>query len=168
MGLGSVAEPTPGVRDDTGRKVIEVRPVLVPDHLDTTDILLRTGGNELKPSETGVWGERLSIGITQALAGALAQRLPSARVVARPPLATPALQILVDVTALQARAGGDCALTAYWTIVRPRTAGTPQIVDSAEGSFVTHADGTGDAAIVAAINAAIDQLADRIAAGARP
>jgi uncharacterized lipoprotein YmbA len=162
--LGATTEPAPGVRDDTGRPVIEVKPVLVPDHLDITDILLRTGSNELRPSDTGVWGERLSVGITQALAGALARRIPSALVVSRPPAVRPSLQILVDITALEARAGGDCVLTANWTILRRRTdGGAPQTVATAHGSFVTHADGPGDAAVVAAITGTIDQLASQIA-----
>lgn len=166
--LGTPAEPAAGVRNDIGRKVIELKRVLIPDHLDSTDILLRTGANELKASETGIWGERLSVGITQALAGALARRFPSALVVARPPATPPTLQILVDVTALQADAGGDCVLSANWTVLRPRdNAGTQQTVASAQGSFRTRADAPGDAALVAAITGAINQLADQIAAGLR-
>jgi uncharacterized lipoprotein YmbA len=130
--LGTAAELAAGVRDDTARKVIELKPVLIPDHLDTTDILMRSGTNELKASETGIWGERLSVGVTQALAGALARRIPSALVVARTPPARPALQVLVDVTALQSRTGGACVLTAHWTILRPSDdAGTSQTLASA-------------------------------------
>jgi uncharacterized lipoprotein YmbA len=161
--LGATTAVAPGVRDDTGRRVIEVKPVLIPDHLDTTDILLRTGSNELTASPTGIWGERLSIGITQALTSALARRVPSASVVDNPPATRPALQVLVDITALEVRPGGDCVLTARWTILRSRSdAGLRQATASAQGSFVTHAE-AGDAGVVAAINAAIDQLADQVA-----
>ena len=162
--LGSATKRGAGVRDDTGRKVIEVRPVLIPDYLDTRDIMLRTGSNELKASETGIWGERLSIGLTQALAGALARRVPSALVVASRPTVGPGVQILVDVTALEARPGGDCVLTAHWTIRSGNKSAALGNLTSAQGSFVTHADGTGDAAIVAAITRAVDELADQIAA----
>jgi uncharacterized lipoprotein YmbA len=166
--LGTAAELAAGVRDDTARKVIELKPVLIPDHLDTTDILIRSGTNELKASETGIWGERLSVGVTQALAGALARRIPSALVVARTPPARPALQVLVDVTALQSRTGGACVLTAHWTILRPSDdAGTSQTLASAQGNFTTHGDGPSDGAVVAAITSAIDQLADQIARGVR-
>ncbi len=162
--LGAPVVPAAGVRDDTGRRVIEVKRVLVPDYLDSTDILLRTGANELTPSRTGVWGERLSIGITQALAGALARRVPSAVVVARPPVARPAVQVLVDVSDLRATAAGEAVLTAHWTVLRlSGAAAAPRTDTSAQGSFVAHWEGSGDAAVVAAIGSVIDQLADRIA-----
>ncbi len=161
--LGAPGEPAAGVRDDTGRRVIEVKRVLVPDYLDSTDITLRTGANELTPSRTGVWGERLSIGITQALAGALARRVPSAVVVARPPVARPAVQVLVDVSGLRATAGGEAVLTAHWTVLRLSGAAAPRTATSAQGSFLAHGEGSGDAAVVAAIGSVIDQLADRIA-----
>lgn len=163
--LGAAGEPAAGVRDDTGRPVIEVRRVLVPDYLDSTDITLRTGTNELQPSRTGVWGERLSVGITQALAGALARRVPSAVVVARPPVNRPAVQVLVDVSGLRATAGGDAVLTAHWTVLRFNGAVAPRTMANAQGSFVAQGEGSGDAAVVTAIGNVIDQLADRIAAG---
>ena len=165
--LGSPGEPAAGVRDDAGRRVIEVKRVLVPDYLDSTDITLRTGTNELKASQTGVWGERLSIGITQALAGALTRRVPSAVVVARPPVIRPAVQVLVDVTGLQSTTGGEAVLTGRWTILRLRDGSAPQTVATAQGSFVAQGAGTGDGAVVAAITDVIDQLADRIAISLR-
>jgi uncharacterized lipoprotein YmbA len=165
--LDAAGKPASGVRSDTGRMLVELKPVLVPDYLDSTDILLRTGSNELTASRTGVWGERLSAGITRALAADLVRLLPRATVVARPPPAQPARQILVDVTGLQARAQGDCVLTARWTIVEQRNnMSEPQVLASADGSFTTHAVAPGDAALVAAITAAIGQLASQIAAGA--
>ncbi len=162
--LGTPTEPTPGMRDDLARRVIEIRSVRIPDHLDTTDILLRTGTNGLLASDSGIWGERLSVGITQALTAALARRVPTALVVVHPP-ARPQIQILVDITALECRASGDCALTAHWSILQSRgDPGASQTLAAAQGSFVTHADGPGDSGVVAAISAAIGQLADQIAA----
>jgi uncharacterized lipoprotein YmbA len=56
--------------------VVEVKPVLVPDYLNVSDILVRRGENALAPSPTGRWGERLSVGATRALAMGLVRRLP--------------------------------------------------------------------------------------------
>ena len=165
--LGAPGEAAAGVRDDTGRRVIEVKRVLVPDYLDSTDITLRTGTSEVKPSPTGVWGERLSIGFTQALAGALAKRVPSAVVVARPPVVRPAVQVLMEVTGMQAGADGEAALSGRWTILRLRDGSAPQTIASAQGNFVAHGTGSGDAAVVAAINDLIDQVADRLAISLR-
>lgn len=156
--LGSETTPIAGIRDNTGRKLIELKSVRIPDYLDTTDILLRTGTNQLTASPTGIWGERLSVGITQALAEALRKQLPSAQVVSRPAVDRPAMQILVDITTLQVSAGGDCVMTANWTLLRGDT-GTPQTAVTAQGTYITPVEGQTDAAAVAAIARAIAQLA---------
>ena len=159
--LSPAVDPAAGVASETGRAVLELRPVRIPDYLDTTDILLRTGSHEIAASRTGMWGERLSIGITGALAGALAQRLPSARIVTGAPPTTAAGRILVDVTALQIRDGVDALLAAHWTVRR----GSAEAV-SGQGSFVAAA-AAGDAGAVAAISRLVDELADAVAATAR-
>jgi len=68
----------------TGLPVVELKRVQLPDYLDTTDILERRG-NQLVPSSTGRWGERLSAGFSRALTGSLAARLPRMIVTATPP-----------------------------------------------------------------------------------
>lgn len=158
--LAPPATTSPGVRNDIGRPVIEVKPVLVPDYLDTTDIVLRTGSNELRSSETGYWGERLSVGITQALAGELARRLPSALVTSHTPVMRPSLQVLVNVTVLEVRISGDAMLSANWTILR---GGAAQPVARAQGSFTGRSDAGGDVGVVAAITDTIEQLGAQIA-----
>ena len=35
---------------------IQIQPVLIPDYLDTTDLLLRTGPHEIRASLTGALG----------------------------------------------------------------------------------------------------------------
>ena len=51
----------------TGLPVVELKRVQLPDYLDTTDILERRD-NMLVPSPTARWGERLSVGMSRALA----------------------------------------------------------------------------------------------------
>ena len=72
-----------GAADDaTPRQAVPERPavqlqrVLIPDYLDTTDILLRVSVHEIHESTTGRFGERLSLGVTHALRSDLASRLP--------------------------------------------------------------------------------------------
>ena len=74
--LGRVTDPRPVTTAETGRPVVEMKTVSVPDYLDTLDIQVRDGQNGLKPSLTGRWGERLSVGITRILADGLTRRLP--------------------------------------------------------------------------------------------
>ena len=81
--------------------VLQLRRVLVPDYLDTTDILLRVGQHELQASHTGRWGERLSVGITHALRADLADRLPKDTVLLGPSADRSARQILVTVDSIR-------------------------------------------------------------------
>ena len=74
--LSAPADPVAGVSGEIGRPVVELRNVTLPDYLDTSDIFVRDGRNELKSSQTGRWGERLSVGVTRALIVDLAKRMP--------------------------------------------------------------------------------------------
>jgi uncharacterized lipoprotein YmbA len=160
--LSAPADDVAGVHTEDGRPVVDIRTVSLPDYLDTTDILLRDGRNELKASETGRWGERLSVGITDALIAALARRQPMTRVLHKPLSGQPARDLLVDIEAFDIQAGGQCVLTARWTILQDDR----RTIDAAErGTFVTKTAGSvTDAAVASAMAEAVVQLADRIAA----
>lgn len=181
--LGTPAPPDPGVINEAGRPVIELPTVALPDYLDSTDIVERNGQNELVPSTTGRWGERLSLGITHALAADLAQRLPGVLVTHSSMPGQPSVSLLVNVEAFDVHPDGQCVLIARWMI--PGDDGQPASI-AQQGTFVTKAGGvTGaataasasnaagasaplpDAAIVAAMAASVDQLADRIAISLR-
>jgi uncharacterized lipoprotein YmbA len=171
--LSAPVDPVAGVRDEAGRPVVELPTVSLPDYLDSMDILLRDGRNELKPSATGRWGERMSVGITHALEGSLARHLPGVLVVHSALSGQPAQRLLIDVDAFDVQPDGRCVLAARWTIPG-QNPGTVALAE--RGTFVTMAASpaaTGskellsDAAIVSAMTAAVDQLADRIAISLR-
>ena len=166
--LSAPAAPVAGVYNEAGRPVLELPTVALPDYLDSTDILLRDGRNELKPSATGRWGERLSVGITQALAADLTRRLPGLLVTHTPVPGQASPRLLVDVDAFDIRPDGQCVLTARWTV--PGTDGQAAVI-AERGTFLTQATGPAgslaDAAIVSAMATAVDQLADRIAVSLR-
>src|SRR3546814_6599396 len=61
--LGESAIAEHGAEPLAGRPVVEVKPVLVPDYLDVSDILIRGAEHVVVPSLTGRWGERLSVGV---------------------------------------------------------------------------------------------------------
>ena len=84
---------------------LQLERVLVPDYLDTTDILSRVGEHELHASSSGRWGERLSLGIMHALWADLAIRLPQDRVTLARPAEKSARQILVNVDDVRCLAG---------------------------------------------------------------
>jgi uncharacterized lipoprotein YmbA len=161
--LGGPENPVPGTTSDAGRPVVALRRVSLPDYLDTTDILLRDGRNEVKASPTGRWGERLSVGLTRALAETLAKRLPAVVIDQDQSGKDPARTLLISIDAVDIDANSRCVLIGHWTILgeyrRNLAAGEhATIVTSA------HYPEVGDSAVVEAIADAIDQLADRIAA----
>jgi uncharacterized protein len=159
--LGTLPEPTARSVPETGLPLVEVKRVQLPDYLDRTAMLERRG-NQLLPSSTSRWGERLSVGMTRALAASLADRLPGMFVTATPPLGRPARQVLVDVVAFESRADQRVILVARWSIV---DAVSRQILASQQTSLVEAVVGSGDEAIVTAMSRAVEDLAGQIAAG---
>ncbi len=163
--LSPPVDPAAGISNVTGQPIIQLLPVTMPDYLDTTDILLRKGGNELKVSATGRWAERLSDGLDHALRADLVLRLPGDRVTAAPPTIRLARQIRVTVDAFDVRPDGRCILTAAWTVLDQNK---ESILVSERGVFVAAANkasgSVADADIVSAMAVATGQLADGIAA----
>jgi uncharacterized lipoprotein YmbA len=151
--------PSPAAR-------IVVRRVLVPDYLDTTDILLRIGNNQVKARATARWGERLSQGLTHALAADLVARMPSDSIVTD--VAGPTRQLLITVNALDLWPDGRCAIAASWSLVEQ---GASRTVASGSGMFESPAMGSAigldDARLVDAVSHTLDELANAIAVNVR-
>jgi uncharacterized protein len=147
------------------RPVMQLQRVLIPDYLDTPDILLRVGPHEIRESATGRFAERLSLGITHALRSDLASRLPLYTIVLAQSAERPVRQILVNVDAFDVSPTGRCVLVADWTIL---DADRKALLSADRGTFTTAAAGVnpGDGAIVTAMADAVRQLADRIASTA--
>ena len=157
--LGPLPSAKPTVLSQTGMPVVEVKRVQVPDYLDTTDIVERSG-NQLIPSSTGRWGERLSLGMTRALIAALSARLPGV-VVTASPVTRPSRQILVDAVAFEVTPDHQVLFVARWTVLGTAS---PQVHGAEQTSLVEKVSGDGDGAIVAAMSKAVDDLAGRLAA----
>jgi uncharacterized lipoprotein YmbA len=157
--LGDLDRSTPGVVDEAGMTHIELKTVTVPDYLDTTDIVRRTASNEVTTSATGQWGERLSLGITRALALDLARRLPQMVIESRSAY-EPARRLFVDVERFEIGEDGRCTLTARWRVTNLDGKDKP---DSEQGTFIETSTAKTDAAEASAMTAAIDHLAGQIA-----
>lgn len=153
--------------DKTAGTDLQLERVLVPDYLDTTDILSRAGEHELHASSSGRWGERLSLGIMHALWADLAIRLPQDRVMLARPVEKSARQILVNVDAFDVWPNGHCVLAANWTILdTDRTV----VLAAGRGTFIVppdRSDRPGDGAVVSAMAKALRQLAENIALAAK-
>lgn len=147
--------------------VVQLQRVLVPDYLDTTDMIERVGQYQLKSSSTGRWGERLSLGITHALGSDLAIRLPMNTVTYDHPAEKSVRQILVSVDRFDVWRDGHCVLTANWSILETRGGA---VLTEGRGNFVTMPVSSGspsDGAIVAGMADAVSELADRITLAAK-
>jgi uncharacterized lipoprotein YmbA len=156
--------PTPtSVPVAPGIQTLKLQRVILPDYLDTTDLVTRTGQFGIKVSQTGRWGERLSKGMTRALAADLGHHLPGT-IVTDGPAETPSAQIVVTVSAFDVT-GATSVLAASWTVTRQGADHPPVIHNS---SFtVSVAPPGGDLAVVAAMAETVAKLSDDIAATMR-
>ncbi|HXP95470.1 MAG TPA: PqiC family protein [Telmatospirillum sp.] len=157
--LGYPMPPAVTVRSETGLPIAELKTVSIPDYLDSTDILRRTGPNEITASPTGQWGERLSRGLTDALASALSKRLPDL-VVTTAPTATPAHRIFVDIESLDIGTEGRCLLEGRWRITDDNRQNSST---NGQGLFSETAASIDDSAVVMALTRIVDQLAEQVA-----
>jgi hypothetical protein len=155
--------------DAPATQVVQVQNVLLPDYLDTEDILTRDNAHELQSSASGRWGERLSAGMTHALSARLASRLPEYRVEPARPTDRLAPQILVDVDAFDVWRDGRCMLRASWTIVQPGVGpgvgpGAAPPVTGGQVFFTPSgpASAAGDQAVVTGMAATVQKLADAL------
>jgi uncharacterized lipoprotein YmbA len=157
--LGDSERSTAGVVDEAGLTHVELKTVTVPDYLDTTDLVRRTASNEVTTSSTGQWGERLSTGITRALAHDLARRLPDTVIETRGAY-EPSRRLFVDVERFDMGEDGRCTLTARWRVT---ASGAKDQPNSEQATFIETSTAKTDAAEAMALTAAIDQLAGQIA-----
>jgi uncharacterized protein len=162
--LGPPVAATESVEPLTRKPVVEVKPVLVPDYLDVSDILVRRAPNALVASSTGRWGERLSVGATRALTLGLTRRLPGFAVTSIQPTDRLARQVLAEVESFESRADGSVVLVARWRVLDGAGRNT---LSGERVSLVVPSTGTDDAAIVAAMSGAIENLTERVAGGLR-
>ncbi len=139
--------------------VIEVRPVLVPDYLDSRDIQQRQGAL-LVASPNGRWAERLSVGIRQAFAADLQALLPQAAVVTASPLQPDYRRVELSIGRFELDAAGTLTLDADWTVETTRPA---MVLAHKRARLVTTGVASGDPAEVAAMGALLVRLAEPVA-----
>jgi uncharacterized lipoprotein YmbA len=92
--------------------------VTVPEYLDRSDIVVRTGANELKPDSTAQWGESLSIDAARVVGEDLETLLPSANIVILPSRARRSVDYEIDINLVrfETDAAGSSVLAGEWTI----------------------------------------------------
>ncbi|WP_299655615.1 PqiC family protein [uncultured Jannaschia sp.] len=163
--LGRPSSTEAAVETYTDQPVIEVKPVLVPEYLDVTELLVRYPDNRVAPVPDARWGERLSMGATRSLSLDLARRVTGVIITATAPTDPSEGQILVEFETFEARADGVVVLVARWRLLDRRSGDilASERVTLRELYPVPRETAVEGAEVVSAMTRLIQQLADRIA-----
>jgi uncharacterized lipoprotein YmbA len=141
-----------------GTPVIEVKRVIVPDYLDSQDILVRNG-NTLQRSSHGRWASRLSTEVTRYVTEILATRHPLALVTDQPPVTAPNARLSITISNMDVTSAGVVTLEANWEIV-PKNPAMPVRHDRAR--FTARGPVKTDQDVVVLTQAVLTRLADVI------
>ena len=142
---------------------IGLYPVALPGVLDRPEIVTRIGHNGIRLAEFDQWGAPLREEVTRVLARDMALLLPTARIAVFPWTVSGPIDLVVtvEVAQLDAVLGGECSMSARWTLFGnggkdPKATGT-----------ATHSEATGDtyATLVAAESRLVATLAKDIVMG---
>ena len=98
-----------------GVAVIEVDRLVLPDVLDSDDIVL-TDGDVVQRSRTGRWASRLSLLATDLVTSRLAMRAPDALVTEQWGAREPDYRVMIHITRLDVTSKGRALLDAEWEI----------------------------------------------------
>jgi uncharacterized protein len=98
-----------------GAAVIEVDRLILPNDVDSEDLLL-TDGDVVERSPTGRWVSRLSLLATDLVTERLATRAPDALVTDEWPAVAPDYRVMIHVARLDVASSGRGSLDADWQI----------------------------------------------------
>jgi uncharacterized protein len=169
-GLAACAAPplkvytldAPAVLVDTGPAQapasLEVWRIVLPDYLDTQDIVLREG-SQINRSNHARWASRLSIGATDLITARLAAARPDLFITDQPLVSPARYRLFINISRMDVSWDGTASLAADWTIV-PRDDRRPELHDRT--AFALTGPVKTDADVVALTNAVLDELAVRI------
>jgi uncharacterized lipoprotein YmbA len=143
---------------------IHVGAVALPDAVDRTPMVIRTGPNQVEIEDFHRWAEPLKTAIPRVLAANLSQLMGGARVSSGRQGGTPAdYRVNVEIARFESSFAEGATLEATWTV-------TGQSGAPVHGRTLARApSASGDhAGIASAHSRALDQLAREIAAAISP
>ncbi len=147
---------------------LQLQRVIVPDYLDTTDLLERDGLHAVRSSPSGRWAERLSGAIADAITAELTRQLPDTLIESGGATDVSAAHLVLTVSVFDVWSDGRCRLVASWRIrstnpVADRI-GSATIDQPAAMAGVA----AGDGVVVESMAAVVRTLGGRIAAAIAP
>lgn len=115
------APPSPAAQStiiDAAQPEILIGPISLPEAVDRSQWVLRTGDNTLDISDTQRWAEPLKTGIARVLAANLVQLLgtPKVTLFGAGVAADAAVRINIDIAAFESAPGDSATIEALWTI----------------------------------------------------
>lgn len=161
-----VPEPVPVPAPASGGTMsVFVGPVTIPEDVDRSAMVLRTGPSQVEIRDSERWSEPLKSAIPRAVSEHLMRELGTARVYAsRAGAAQPVdHRVAIEIRRFESSLDAGATIDALWTI-------TPAKGAAKSGrSVISEASATRDAAgIAAAHSRALARLASEIAAAIRP
>jgi uncharacterized lipoprotein YmbA len=143
---------------------VYVGPVTVPEAVDRTPMVLRTGASQVEIDDLHRWVEPLKTGIPRALAEMLMAELGTPRVLAGRGAAgaSPDYRVAIDVQRFESSLADGATLDAAWTVTPARGAARSGRTLAQEGLAARDHGG-----IAAAHRRALERLAKDIAAAIR-
>jgi len=102
---------------------IGIGPITLPQYLNRPQIVTRVSGNQLAVAEFDQWGGDLNDNLARTMAANLSSLLQTDRVSLFPwkDEAPIDYQVTIDVENFEQDVDGSSVLTAYWSIVDPRS-----------------------------------------------
>ena len=139
--------------------------VSVPEYLDRPEIVQRSSPNEIKPVYSALWGESLTVATTRAMTENLTALLPMDDVLMLPSRSTKSFdyQVNLDLYRFETDPSGRSIVTGRWSITD--MSGIEQA--SGRVSHLEPVDGTGNAAVAAAMSRNLAAVSDEISVAVR-
>ncbi|GBQ07564.1 PqiC family protein [Acetobacter cerevisiae] len=137
---------------------IEISRTVIPDYLDSQDIVLRNG-EEIVRSPKSRWATRLSLGITDLITNQIAVSHPNELITDQPLADAATLRVQVNISRLDVDANGSAVMDANWAVL-PQDPNKPLIRDRVHLSET--GDVSTDAAIAALMRKMIIELANHV------
>ncbi len=157
-GGAPVSRPAPDI-------AIFVGPVSVPEGVDRSQMVIRTGQNQVEISETNRWAEPLKSAIPRVIAETLSRELGTSRVLTSRSAAALAVdyRVAIEIQRFDSSVSDGATIDALWTIT-PTKGGAAK---TGRTRVTEPAAGGDPAALAAAHSRALDRVGRDIAAAIR-
>lgn len=143
---------------------IAISRVILPDYLDSQDIITRQG-EEILRSARARWATRLSLGVTDLLTNVLSNKRPSELITDQPLADVATMRVQIDISRFDVDTNGVATLDATWAVL-PRD---PNLPLTRERTHLVATGDVGSAAEVASLmRGLVIRLAERVNATIPP